>query len=100
LAAVEVLDLTGAPLVPDLLQKHFVSLQTPIVLWTTLKQQKPYYKPGEVWRDFRYPETIIRWLSPEHCVTLVGFDLRSSPPVVLINDPDTGRQERYDLMVF
>ncbi|ELR10913.1 uncharacterized protein ACA1_145550 [Acanthamoeba castellanii str. Neff] len=39
---------------------------------------------------------IIRWTSPEHCALLVGY----SPTAVFINDPHTGKRERYDRDLF
>jgi hypothetical protein len=68
----------------------------------TLELKEP--RLTDEWYDCMAPDdqeddgtsAIIRWTSPEHCALLVGY----SPTAVFINDPHTGRRERYDRDLF
>ena len=66
----------------------------PAVVWATIEMKEPRHTTS--WRDIRDPGTEIRWLSPEHCMTLVGYD----DSRVIINDPHTGKEESYARELF
>lgn len=82
----------------------------PVIVWMTLELRPP--RVTDEWEDCREEDTaegegddvrkegksrrLIRWTSPEHCALLVGY----GPDVVFINDPHTGRRERYDRRLF
>lgn len=70
----------------------------PVIVWMTLELKEPHVT--DEWYDCNVvgggEADIIRWTSPEHCALLVGY----SPTAVFINDPHTGKRERYDRDLF
>lgn len=62
----------------------------PVVIWGTLNMAKPYYTYEWVVED----GNTVRWITPEHCLVLIGYDLERS--VAIISDPMRGIVE-YDL---
>lgn len=80
----------------DYILDYLERTKVPIVIWTTLKQREPFFVEEEAWYDYLDRNCIIKWKSPEHCVTLVGFTNEN----VIVNDPDTGKQEHYDRKIF
>ena len=65
----------------------------------TLELKEP--RVTDRWPDCKNPEHIIEWRSPEHCALLVGFDEDSTGIThVIVNDPHTGKQERYPMLLF
>lgn len=106
-------------------KNHFQSIleymyihQVPVVIWCTLKMRESFHNSHETWMDYLNEEHCIEWKSPEHCVTLIGFenynnssenksvekneknDSSSLPSVVIVNDPDYGCEMRYDRKLF
>ncbi|MBR2043924.1 MAG: C39 family peptidase [Clostridia bacterium] len=62
----------------------------PVVIWGTLNMAKPYYAYEWIVED----GSTVRWITPEHCLVLIGYDLERS--VAIISDPMRGIVE-YDL---
>ncbi len=62
----------------------------PVVIWGTLNMAKPYYCYEWVVED----GNTVKWITPEHCLVLIGYDLDRS--VAIISDPMKGIVE-YDL---
>jgi uncharacterized protein YvpB len=83
------LDLTGITF-DELLA---ISVSRPVVVWATIELKKP--RVVITWRDEQTHE-LIHWQSPEHCMTLVGYDQEH----VLIHDPHTGGCEAYERDLF
>lgn len=63
----------------------------PVVIWGTLNMRVPYYSSYKWEID---DGTVLQWISPEHCLVLIGYDLDRS--VAIISDPMRGIVE-YDL---
>jgi uncharacterized protein YvpB len=66
----------------------------PVVVWATIELKEP--RPTDRWEDLDGSGTIIQWVSPEHCMTLVGY----TKTCVVIHDPHTGKQELYPRELF
>lgn len=62
----------------------------PVVIWGTLNMGKPYYSYKWTLDD----GSTLQWITPEHCLVLIGYDLDRS--VAIISDPMRGIVE-YDL---
>jgi len=86
--------LTGSSL--DTILHHISTHHVPCVIWITLKLRPSFHMEGEEWTDYMDHSQRIKWLSPEHCVTLVGYNQHE----IIVHDPDEGRQVRYDRKVF
>ncbi|KAL9646321.1 hypothetical protein ABK040_014474 [Willaertia magna] len=74
--------------------EYLAMSRTPIVVWTTLKQREP--RVTEQWYDYKNVFNLIQWKSPEHAVTLVGFNETH----VQVNDVDLGESVFYDRNLF
>jgi uncharacterized protein YvpB len=66
----------------------------PVVVWATIELKEPRYT--DTWQDVTGNGTEIRWQSPQHCMTLVGF----TEEHVVINDPHTAGTEHYPRELF
>jgi len=96
----------------------------PVVVWMTLDLQ-PLRKDVETWIDCASVATtprpidpsndsdkkgedteeeekeVVVWHSPEHCALLVGYEAKGAlVHSFLVNDPHTGRRERYPARLF
>lgn len=82
-------NLTGLPW--EKIEAHVAS-GIPVVIWGTIKMLPS--KPTLAWRT---PSgDSFQWIGNEHAMTMVGFDdIR-----VFVNDPYTGKLEKYDKIVF
>ncbi len=91
-SAYKVVDYSGTKF-EDLLK--LVEADTPVIIWSTMYSEEE--------QNLREPFTTvqwnvdgkdIQWISPEHCMVLIGYDLDRS--VAIMSDPQRGIVE-YDL---
>ena len=61
----------------------------PVVIWGTQYMKEPFY--GSV---FKLGDDTVRWISQEHCMVLIGYNLEKK--TAFVNDPLAGPVE-YDL---
>lgn len=62
----------------------------PVIIWATLNMAKPYYT-----YKWTLPDgSERRWITPEHCLVLIGYDLNKG--MAIISDPMRNIVE-YDL---
>ncbi len=47
----------------------YIDNDIPVIFWATMNMTKPYSG-----REISYDGKIIRWVAPEHCLLLVGYD--------------------------
>ena len=47
----------------------YIDNDIPVIFWATMNMAKPYSG-----REISYDGKIIRWVAPEHCLLLVGYD--------------------------
>src|SRR5699024_4501906 len=64
----------------------------PVMAWTTIDQQTTFH--SKTWKD--KDGKTIKWHRYEHAVVIVGYDEDS----VFVNDPTTGKEERYKRELF
>ena len=85
----EVLELYGVPL--EELCREYLFSGTPVILWGTMYMNYPY-ESGWEWNVIDGDEgEVFRWVSPMHCVLMVGFD----DEYYYFNDPVAGYQVAY-----
>jgi len=84
-------DVTGLTF-QDLLNK--IKENKPVIIWMSLDLKELHVT--DTWSDINNSEETIIWKSPEHCALLIGFDEDS----VFINDPHTGKTEKYPSKIF
>ncbi|KAG2378025.1 hypothetical protein C9374_008647 [Naegleria lovaniensis] len=88
--------------------EYMYTHQVPVVIWCTLKMRESFHNSHETWFDYLNKDHVIQWKSPEHCVTLIGFDIdinsssssSTNEQVVIVNDPDCGCEMRYNRKLF
>lgn len=66
----------------------------PVIVWATIEMKEPRHTKS--WQDIHDSGRVINWLSPEHCMTMIGY----TPEHVIINDPHTGGTESYERNLF
>lgn len=64
----------------------------PIVVWATEQMADPV--EADAWED--HDGNHVDWLEPEHALLMTGWD----DDYVYMNDPVTGKQEKYELAQF
>ena len=89
-AAIYPFDTTGMSL--DDLYK-FVEKGCPVLIWTSVERQEPYFDGGTEYNGIFYP-----WFPTEHCVCLYGYD--KSDGQVLVADSWYGTDEWEDASWF
>lgn len=57
---------------------NYIDKGIPVILWATMEMKKPYESSHWIYRG-----TLIRWIAPEHCLLLVGYD----SGCYIFNDP-------------
>jgi uncharacterized protein YvpB len=82
-------DITGASF-NDLLET--IKSGRPAVVWATENMATPNI--ASVWQD--YSGDIVDWYEPEHALLMTGWD----DDYAYMNDPMTGKEERYSLWDF
>lgn len=83
-------NLTGKPL-NDLFS--YIDQGIPVIVWGTQNNKAGHYSV-----TWYVDGQELTWFTPEHCMTLIGYDLDSN--LVYVADPMTGDQEAYDLSTF
>ncbi len=84
-----VLDLTGTPI--ETLCRDYVMQGTPVIIWGTMYMEQPY-EPGWEWKVTGGEDgEVFRWVSPMHCLLLIGFDGEN----YYFNDPTAGAKVAY-----
>lgn len=58
----------------------------PVVIWSTFERREAFVRPEFTWELANGQR--LTWISPEHCVALIGYDLDSG--TVTISDPMEG----------
>lgn len=64
---------------------EYVACGDPVIVWNTMYMETPHV--SETW----YVE-MLSWISPEHCVVMIGYDLEKN--VVYVADPLEGIMTR------
>ena len=62
--------------------KEYIDNDIPVIIWATVNMATP--KNG---KKISYNDGIIQWISPEHCLVLVGYDENN----YIFNDPLQGK---------
>jgi uncharacterized protein YvpB len=70
----------------------YVAMDTPVLVWNTIGMSEP-----QKTASWDTEDGTVTWISPEHCVVLIGYD--KIKKVVYVSDPMEGIIER-DLNVF
>lgn len=83
---VSVENLTGQPL--EMLCEDYVDQGTPVIVWATVDMAEPNYS---VAISIDGTEEVCDWISPEHCLLLVG----ENEECYVFNDPMKGREVAY-----
>lgn len=73
----------------DSLCEKYVSDGVPVIVWVTQNMEKPYVS---LIATVENSEKTYQWISPNHCMLLVGFDEK----YYYFNDPIAGKLVRYD----
>lgn len=60
-----------------------INAGSPVIIWSTVNLVMPY-----VTLEWDIDGKSVEWLSPEHCVVLIGYDLNTKS--VTISDPEKG----------
>ena len=86
-SALKAYDYSGVPFEQLLFE---VQSGRPVVIWGTINMEKPYYSYKWTLED----GSEVRWIRPEHCLVLIGYDLNKG--TAIISDPMRGIVE-YNL---
>lgn len=63
---------------------RFIDAGCPVVVWTTVYMNWPYFDGGTTYNDVFYP-----WYDLEHCVCMYGYDTDNND--IMISDPQRGK---------
>jgi len=66
--------------------EKYIDNGTPVIIWATVNMSTP--KNGKI---MNYNDKVIQWISPEHCMVLVGYDENN----YIFNDPLTDKNICY-----
>lgn len=77
-------ELSGVSL--EALCSEYIDHDIPVIVWTTMDMAPP--KKGDSWT---YNGKTIQWISPEHCLLLVGYD----EDYYIFNDPQQSEAFTY-----
>ncbi len=69
-----------------------VAAGNPVIIWVSNGMDEPFYGPR-----FEYEGETLRWISREHCVVLIGYNLEQD--AVIVSDPFVGPAV-YDIELF
>lgn len=83
----KVLNVTGSSM-SDLCKKY-IDNDYPVIIWATQGMAAP--RTGKTWY-FLDKEGTFTWISPNHCLLLVGYD----GSYYYFNDPQTDKNYRYE----
>ena len=85
----EVIELYGTPL--ETLCRDYIMQGTPVIIWGTMYMYPPF-EPGWEWHVKGGEKgEIFRWISPMHCLLMIGFDGEN----YYFNDPTAGAKIAY-----
>lgn len=85
----EVSELYNVPL--ETLCRDYVMQGVPVILWGTMYMDYPF-EPGWEWNVIDGEDgEVFRWVSPMHCLLLIGFDGEN----YYFNDPTAGEKVAY-----
>lgn len=83
----KVLNVTGSTM--SELCKNYIDNDYPVIIWATQGMSAP--RTGKTWY-FLDKEGTFTWISPNHCLLLVGYDDGG----YYFNDPQTDKNYRYE----
>ena len=72
----------------DALCRQYIVNDIPVIVWVTQNMEEPFMSLTATVED---SEKTFTWMSPNHCMLLVGFDEND----YYFNDPMTGETRRY-----
>ncbi len=70
---------------------EYINSQVPVIIWGTLDCEEGYYSV-----TWNVDGQDLTWITPEHCMVLVGYDQQS----VWVADPIYGEVVSYDKAIF
>lgn len=72
----------------DSLCEKYIVKNIPVLVWVTAYMKEPYQN---ITANIIGTKRTFTWISPNHCMLLVGFDENN----YYFNDPITGKREKY-----
>ncbi len=65
---------------------EYIDNGVPVIVWATVDMQK-----ATIGKKIEYEDRVIQWISPEHCLLLVGYDENN----YIFNDPQNSETVTY-----